>query len=184
MEVEQQHEVVAFGGGCFWCTEAVFLMLKGVEKATSGYAGGTTANPTYELVSSGATGHAEVIEVVYDSNAIPFRKLLDVFFAAHEPTTLNRQGADTGTQYRSIILYTTGAQQAEAAAMIRELSAAKMSPSPIVTEVKKLERFWPAEGYHRDFYAKNPGEPYAAAVIAPKVEKTKREFPGLLKPDA
>lgn len=181
MEGEQKHEVVAFGGGCFWCTEAVFLMLKGVEAVTSGYAGGTTANPSYDQVSSGITGHAEVTRIEYDPSMIAFRKLLEVFFSAHDPTTLNRQGADVGTQYRSIILYATDAQKDEAEAMIRELTAAERFPSPIVTEIAPLDRFWPAEGEHQDFYAKNPGEPYAAAVIAPKVKKVKKQFFQLLK---
>jgi len=174
-------EIAAFGGGCFWCTEAVFLMLQGVQAVTSGYAGGTTPSPTYDQVSSGTTGHAEVIEVAYDPAVIPFRRLLDVFFAAHDPTTPNRQGADVGIQYRSIILYSTAEQKADAEAVIREFTAAKKFPLPIVTEVKPLERFWPAEGYHQDFYAKNPAEPYAAAVITPKIKKTKKEFSRLLK---
>lgn len=176
-------EVVAFGGGCFWCTEAVFLMLQGVRAVTSGYAGGTTDDPTYERVSAGDTGHAEVIRIAYDPAVVPFRTLLEVFFASHDPTTRNRQGADVGTQYRSIILYATEAQRAEAEAMIRELTAAGKFSSPIVTEIALLERFWPAEAYHRDFYAKNPDEPYATAVIAPKVEKVKKEFSGLVAPE-
>ena len=159
-------------------------MVKGVERVTSGYAGGTTEHPTYEGVSSGRTGHAEVIELAYDPDVIPFRRLLDVFFAAHDPTTVDRQGADIGTQYRSIILYTTDEQKAEADAVIHELTAAKKFSASIVTEVKKLERFWPAEGEHQDFYAKNPGEAYAAQVIAPKVEKAKQEFSLLLKEES
>lgn len=178
-------EVIIFGGGCFWCTEAVFLQLKGVSTVTSGYAGGPSTvsgqAPTYEQVSSGKTGHAEVIKIEYDPGRIVFRKLLEVFFVSHDPTTLNRQGADVGTPYRSIVLYTTDAQRQEIEAMIAELTAAKKYVNPIVTEAKALDVFYPAEAYHQDFYAKNSGEPYAQAVIAPKVEKVQKEFAELSK---
>lgn len=180
-----RYEVVVFGGGCFWCTEAVFLRLKGVISVTSGYAGGPSASsgqaPTYEQVSTGRTGHAEVIRVEYDPAVIPFRKLLEVFFASHDPTTPNRQGADVGTQYRSIILYTDYSQKIAAGRYVAELTAAKRYPDPIVTEIKLLDRFWPAEEYHRDFYAKNPDQSYSQAVIAPKVEKTAERFGALMK---
>lgn len=179
----ERSQIVAFGGGCFWCTEAVFLMLNGVESVVSGYAGGTSINPSYDQVSMGTTGHAEVIQVTYDPGIIPFRTLLDVFFSAHDPTTVDQQGADVGTQYRSLILYTTDIQRKEAEAMVKELTAAHKFARPIVTEIKKLERFWSAEGYHKDFYAKHPAEPYAAVVITPKVEKVKKEFSALLKPE-
>ncbi|MBI4137960.1 MAG: peptide-methionine (S)-S-oxide reductase MsrA [Candidatus Sungbacteria bacterium] len=174
-------ETVVFGGGCFWCTEAVFLELKGVLSVTSGYAGGTLENPTYDRVSAGGTGHAEVIQIDYDPLAIPFRKLLEVFFTSHDPTTKNRQGADVGDQYRSIILYTAERQKQEAEAYIRELTEAKKFPDPIVTELKPLDRFWHAEDYHLNFYAKNPDNPYAEAVIAPKLEKVRRLYKNALK---
>lgn len=176
-----QEEQVAFGGGCFWCTEAVFLQLKGVTAVTSGYAGGTLPNPTYEQVSSGKTGHAEVILVEYDSSLISFEKLLEVFFASHDPTTLNRQGNDTGTQYRSVILYRTEEQRGAALAAIQKLTDAKKYERAIVTEVKLLEVFYPAEEYHKDYYARHPNEGYSQIIIAPKVEKIRREHAELLK---
>lgn len=174
-------ETVAFGGGCFWCTEAVFLQLRGVIFVMSGYAGGSVPDPTYEEVSSGHTAHAEVVKIEYDPDVLPFRKLLEVFFSAHDPTTPNRQGADVGTQYRSIILYTTDEQKREAENVMAELTAAKKFDTPVVTELKLLEAFYPAEEYHRNYYEKNPGVPYAETVIAPKVETVRREHPGLLK---
>lgn len=173
-------EIVVFGGGCFWCTEAVFLHLTGVTSVVSGYAGGRVENPTYDAVLTGRTGHAEVIQVTYDPAVISFSKLLGVFFSAHDPTTANRQGADIGAQYRSIILWTTDAQRAEAEAYIRELGAAKKFLDSIVTEVRALDRFWPAEEYHRDFYARNRDQPYSQAVITPKIERIEREHPDLL----
>ncbi|MDP3727331.1 MAG: peptide-methionine (S)-S-oxide reductase MsrA [bacterium] len=183
-------EVIVFGGGCFWCTEAVFLRLKGVTSVMSGYAGGLSTHstdaqglgqaPTYEEVSTGRTGHAEVIHIEYDPTVIPFSKLLEVFFMAHDPTTVNRQGADVGEQYRSIILWTNEDQKREAELFIAELTAGKKFPEPIVTEVKALERFWPAEEYHRDYYAKHSGEAYSQAIIAPKIRKLKREHSDLL----
>ncbi len=173
--------VVAFGGGCFWCTEAVFLELKGVLSVTSGYAGGDAPNPTYEQVSMGKTGHAEVIRIEYDPEVITFGKLLEVFFTAHDPTTPNRQGVDVGTQYRSIILYTTADQKQEAEAQIQELTKAQKFEKPIVTEVKPLDAFYPAEEYHQNYFERNSGEPYAEAVIKPKVGKVKHAFSDLLK---
>ena len=172
---------VAFGGGCFWCTEAVFLQLKGVISVTSGYAGGTTENPTYEAVSSGRTGHAEVIRVEYDPAVVPFKTLLDVFFMAHNPTTLNQQGADYGTQYRSIILFSTPAQQSEAEEAIRMLTENKKFSSPIVTEIVPLTTFYSAEDYHKNYYAEHQNEGYSQVVIQPKVDKIRREHPELLK---
>ena len=174
-------QVVAFGGGCFWCTAAVFLQLKGVIAVTSGYAGGKMENPTYSAVLAGGTGHAEVIQIGYDPAVIPFRKLLEVFFMSHDPTTVNRQGADIGEQYRSIILYTTASQREEAEAYIKELTEAKKYSRPVVTQVQKLNKFYKAEDYHQDFFAKNPDQGYAEAVIAPKVEKVRSEHPELLK---
>lgn len=180
-QAQNKTETIVFGGGCFWCTEAVFLELKGVVSVTSGYAGGTLENPTYNQVSAGGTGHAEVIKIEYDPSVIPFRKLLEVFFTAHDPTTKNRQGGDVGDQYRSIILYTTEEQKHEAEAYIRELTEAKKFPNPIVTELKALDRFYKAEDYHLDFFAKNLDNPYAEAVIAPKVEKVRHLHPDALK---
>ncbi len=176
------YETIVFGGGCFWCTEAVFLQLKGVIAVTPGYAGGAHSNPSYEQVSSGRTGHAEVIKIEYDADVLSFRKLLEVFFASHDPTTLNRQGADIGSQYRSIILYTTEEQLKGAEAMIGELTEARKFANPIVTELKPLHAFYPAEAYHRSYYTKNPDAPYAEAMIKPKVAKVRNEFSDLLKP--
>ncbi|RJQ36180.1 peptide-methionine (S)-S-oxide reductase [Candidatus Parcubacteria bacterium] len=173
---------IVFGGGCFWCTEAVFLRLNGVRSVTSGYAGGATPHPTYEAVSSGRTGHAEVIRVEYDPTEVSLQTLLEIFFSAHDPTTKDRQGADIGSQYRSIILATTEEQAAAARAMIAELEAARAFRHSIVTEVRMLDAFWPAEAYHQDFYAKNPDQPYAAAVITPKLKTVAKKFPASLKP--
>ena len=174
-------ESVVFGSGCFWCTEAIFKELRGVAKVTPGYAGGTTANPTYATVHSGKTGHAEVIKVDFDPGQISFHDLLTVFFATHDPTSLNRQGADTGTEYRSAIFYATDAQKREIAAFIKKLNASGPNGKPIVTEVKPLEKFYEAEMYHRNFYAENPDQPYCQIIIEPKVQKLQKEFAELLK---
>lgn len=170
-------QTVVFGGGCFWCTEAVFGVLNGVKSVKSGYAGGTTPNPTYQSVSSGETGHAEVLQVEYDPEVISFRDLLSVFFASHDPTTLNRQGADQGTQYRSIILYTTPEQKAESERYIEELK----EDLNIVTELKPLEMFYPAEDYHQNYYNNHEDQMYSQVVIKPKLEKLQKEFDRLLK---
>ncbi len=184
----QTPQVAVFGGGCFWCTEAVFSMLRGVSRVMPGYAGGATRDgkaPTYEQVSSGTTGHAEVIRIEFDPAQISFRELLTVFFATHNPTTLNRQGADVGSQYRSTILFTTPEQAADARAYIAELQAqfdaSGSGTDRIVTEVAPLDTFYEAEDYHRDYYANNPGNPYCQAVIDPKLEKVKKAFKELLK---
>lgn len=174
-------EKVAFGGGCFWCTEAVFLELKGVRSVTPGYAGGTVTNPTYKEVSGGATGHAEVILIQYDPTVIPFEKLLEVFFASHDPTSVNRQGGDVGTQYRSILLYETLEQAEEAKRYMQKLISSKKYSKPIVTELQPLTEFFPAEEYHKEYYAKHGDETYSRQIIAPKVEKIRREHPELLK---
>ncbi len=166
-------EIAIFGGGCFWCTEAVFKMLRGVKAVEPGYAGGQTADPTYHQVSSGLTGHAEVIKIEFDPAQISYENLLTVFFASHDPTTLNRQGHDVGTQYRSIVLYTNPDQKAVAEKMIKELSA--------VTELAPLTNFYAAEDYHRDYYATNPKQPYCELVINPKLEKVQEKFAALLK---
>lgn len=173
-------ETAVFGGGCFWCTEAVFKMLKGVESVTPGYAGGTKPNPTYDEVCSGLTGHAEVTRILYDPAQMTFRTLLTVFFATHDPTTLNRQGADVGEQYRSIILYTTPAQKEEAEAFIREIETSTTEGNHVVTTVEPLTQFYEAENYHKDYFARNPGEAYCNLIIAPKVEKVQKDFAELL----
>ncbi len=174
-------ETIVFGGGCFWCTEAVFLRLPGVNSVLSGYAGGKMENPSYEMVSTGKAGHAEVIKVEYDPAVIEFTKLLEVFFSAHDPTTPNRQGADVGTQYRSVIFFTEESQKQEAERCIAKLNEQKKYPAPIMTRIEKLDRFWPAEEYHQNFYARNPDEPYSQAIIKPKIEKLEREYRDLLK---
>jgi len=167
-------EVATLAGGCFWCLDAVFRDLRGVEKVESGYSGGSTANPSYEEVCSGRTGHAEVVQVTFDPATIAYRDLLDVFFSIHDPTTLDRQGGDVGTQYRSAIFYHTPEQQATAEQAIRELAAEGLWDDPIVTEVTSFTRFYPAETYHQDYFARNPYQPYCAAVIAPKVAKFRK----------
>ncbi len=174
-------EKIVLGGGCFWCTEAIFKMLKGVKSVLPGYAAGNTLNPTYESVCSGTTGHAEVIQITYDPQLTTFSQLLTVFFATHDPTTLNRQGADVGTQYRSIILYTNEKQKTEAENFIKELNASSEEGALIVTEIKKLDEFYPAEDYHRDYFAKNPTNPYCQVVINPKLKKVQEKFAKLIK---
>ncbi len=163
-------------GGCFWCLEAAFQQLKGVTKVTSGYAGGTVPNPTYEAVCTGRTGHAEVVQIEFDQAVVSYRELLEVFFLIHDPTTLNRQGGDVGTQYRSAIFYHSPQQQQEAEAVIAELAAGKVWDDPIVTEVVPLEAFYPAEEYHRDYFRRNPGQAYCRTVIAPKVAKLRKQY--------
>jgi peptide-methionine (S)-S-oxide reductase len=174
-------ESIVFGGGCFWCTEAIFKELRGVISVTPGYAGGTTENPTYATVSSGKTNHAEVIKVNFDPSQVSFHDLLTVFFAMHDPTSLNRQGADTGTEYRSIILLTDEKQKKEINAFIKKLNASDPKGKPVVTEVKPLEKFYEAELYHRSYYASNPDQPYCQIIIEPKVQKLQKEFVKLLK---
>lgn len=179
--MDTKNEIAIFGGGCFWCTEAVFKMLKGVISVMPGYAGGTKENPTYEEVSSGRTGHAEVIRIEYDPSHISFTDFLTIFFATHDPSTPNRQGSDVGPQYRSIILYTTDAQRTEAKRFISELNASHLDGAAIVTEVKPLDRFYEAESYHREYYLQNKGNPYCQIVINPKLEKVQQKFAALLK---
>jgi peptide-methionine (S)-S-oxide reductase len=173
-------ETIVFGGGCFWCTEAVFKMLKGVQNVTPGYAGGFTENPTYEAVCTGKTGHAEVVKVDYNPDEIALEELLQIFFSAHDATQLNRQGADVGTQYRSVILYTTNRQGEKAQHYVDVLNSMG-NIQPIVTEVLPLETFYPAEVSHKDYYANNPQAGYCQLVIAPKVEKVGQKFKSLLK---
>jgi peptide-methionine (S)-S-oxide reductase len=174
-------EVATLGGGCFWCLEAVFEQVRGVEKVVSGYAGGHVANPTYRQVCSGSTGHAEVVQVTFDPAAVSFREILDVFFAIHDPTTLNRQGPDAGTQYRSVIFYHTAGQKQAAEQAIAELNAAKIWDAPLVTEVAPLEAFYPAEDYHQGYFRQNPGQGYCQVVVAPKVAKFRKQFSARLK---
>lgn len=179
--MDDAREIAVFGGGCFWCTEAVFKRLKGVYSVLPGYAGGSKTNPTYEEVSSGSTGHAEVIRIEYDPSLVSFRTLLTVFFGSHDPTTLNRQGADVGTQYRSIVLYTSENQKEEAERFIGEINASSPGGDPAVTEVKPLEAFYEAEDYHKNYFETHPGNPYCMIVINPKLEKVQKEFAELLK---
>ncbi len=174
-------EVTTLGGGCFWCLEAVYDELKGVKDVVSGYAGGTVPNPTYDQVCSGRTGHAEVVQITFDPRVISFKDLLEVFFTIHDPTTLNRQGYDVGTQYRSIILYHTPGQKAIAEQTIAELNAKKLWDKPIVTEVKPVSAFYPAEAYHQEYYRNNPTQPYCQVIIAPKVAKARKQFLARLK---
>jgi methionine-S-sulfoxide reductase len=172
-------ETIVLGGGCFWCTEAVFELFKGVIKTVPGYAGGWKNNPSYTLVCSGLTGHAEVLSIEYDPKIIPLETILDIFFTMHDPTTMNRQGADIGTQYRSIILYTTDEQKETSEKFINKIQ--KDYDKPIVTEVKKLEKFFPAEDYHKNYFDNNPGKGYCTLVISPKVQKVKKKFAELIK---
>jgi peptide-methionine (S)-S-oxide reductase len=175
------HETAVLGGGCFWCLEAVFDQLAGVQSVESGYAGGTPPNPTYEQVCAGNTGHAEVARVTFDPNQLAFRDLLGVFFAIHDPTTKDRQGNDVGTQYRSVIFCQTPEQRAIARSVVRELDAAKLWPSPIVTEIADAAPFYEAERYHQQYFERNGGQPYCQFVVAPKVAKFRKQFLDRLK---
>ena len=174
-------EKATLAGGCFWCLEAVYEDLKGVAKVVSGYAGGRGANPSYEAVCTGTTGHAEVVQITYDPAVLPFKDLLEIFFTIHDPTTLNRQGADAGTQYRSAIYYHTPEQKAEAEAALGDLTARNLWDAPIVTEITPLDVFYPAEEYHQHYFARNPGQGYCRAVVAPKVAKARKEFYAKMK---
>ena len=174
-------QTAVLGGGCFWCLEAVFDKLRGVQSVESGYAGGRAVNPSYEDVCNGDTGHAEVVRIVFDPAALSFRDLLRVFFAIHDPTTKDRQGNDVGTQYRSVIFCQTPEQRADAEAVIAELAGAKLWADPIVTEVAGAETFYPAEGYHQEYFERNPRQAYCQFVVAPKVAKFRKEFVDRLK---
>jgi peptide-methionine (S)-S-oxide reductase len=169
-------ETATLAGGCFWCLDAVFRGLRGVESVVSGYSGGRVENPTYEAVCGGGTGHAEVVQIVFDPDVVGFRDLLRVFFTIHDPTTLNRQGADAGTQYRSAIFWHSDEQKKTAEDVVRELSAERIWPDPIVTEIAPFTKFFPAEAYHQDYYARNASQPYCRAVVAPKVAKFRKLF--------
>ena len=179
--MSERTETATLAGGCFWCLEAVYELLEGVEGVKSGYAGGQTENPTYQEVCSGTTGHAEVVQVTYDPESITFGDLLDVFFTIHDPTTLNRQGADIGTQYRSAIFYHDDAQKDIAERKIAEVNEAGVWDDPIVTEVAALGPFYPAEAYHDDYFERNPNQPYCQAVVAPKVAKFRKQHLDRLK---
>ncbi|MEI8379788.1 MAG: peptide-methionine (S)-S-oxide reductase MsrA [Planctomycetota bacterium] len=174
-------ELATFGGGCFWCLEAVFEQLRGVTSVTSGYAGGNIDEPTYEQVCTGRTGHAEVIQIAFNPEIITFEDLLGVFFAVHDPTTLNRQGADVGTQYRSVIFIHSPAQHEQAIRKISELNAAHAFASPIVTELAPIPQFFPAERYHQGYFRSNESQPYCQRVVSPKVTKFRSKFPNQLK---
>ena len=174
-------ETITLAGGCFWCLEAVYDQVRGVTDVASGYAGGTVANPSYELVCTGSTGHAEVVKVTFDPSVISYREILEIFFDIHDPTTLNRQGGDIGTQYRSAIFYQNEQQKVETEAVVRELTDAGAYSSPIVTEVTALSAFYPAEEYHREYFENNPSLPYCRAVVGPKVVKFQKHFADRLR---
>ncbi len=174
-------ETATFGGGCFWCVEAVFQDLKGVEQVVSGYSGGSMENPSYQAVCTGTTNHAEVVQITYDPEIISYEELLYVFWRTHDPTTLNRQGADVGPQYRSVIFYHNDEQQAIAQKSKQETDASGLWRNPIVTEISPLRNFYPAEDYHQDYFRQNPYQPYCQMVIDPKVRKFKKEFQDKLK---
>jgi peptide-methionine (S)-S-oxide reductase len=174
-------QVIVLGGGCFWCTEAVFKEVRGVTDVESGYCNGRRERPTYEQVCTGTTGHAEVVKLTYDPAQIGTRQILEIFFVVHDPTQLNRQGNDTGTQYRSGIYYTTDEQKQVAEALIAEMTREHAYRQPIVTEVQALANYWPAEDYHQDFFEKNPSQGYCLAVAAPKVEKFRKTFQDFAK---
>ena len=178
-----QLETATFGAGCFWCVEAVFLQLKGVHEVVSGYTGGTTVNPTYQAVCMGMTGHAEVIQIQFDPSVISYEELLEVFWCTHDPTTLNRQGADVGTQYRSAIFYHTEEQQRIAEKSKAETDASDMWEAPIVTEITPIDTFYPAEDYHQNYFELNPRQPYCQFVIYPKMKKFTKDFKDKLKND-
>jgi peptide-methionine (S)-S-oxide reductase len=175
------NEAAVFGGGCFWCLEAVFLQLKGILNVEPGYAGGNKPDPTYEEVCSGNTGHAEVVKIEYDPLKISYELLLDIFFATHDPTTINRQGNDSGPQYRSVIFYNSEKQEQTAKKVMQDLEKSKIYPEPIVTDLKPLGSFYKAEDYHHKYFLSNPYQPYCQAVISPKVTKFRKKFIGYLK---
>ncbi len=176
-----RREVATLGGGCFWCLEAVYQNLAGVLSVESGYMGGHVANPSYKDVCTGRTGHAEVTQIAFDADVLPFRELLEVFFTIHDPTTKDRQGNDIGTQYRSVIFYHDDRQRAEAEAFIRELEKAGRFSAPIVTQVEPASEFYKAEDYHQEYFVNNPNQPYCQMVVAPKVRKFREKFGAKLK---
>jgi len=179
----ENREIATMAGGCFWCLETVFERLQGVERVVSGYSGGTTSEPSYKDVCSGRTGHAEVVQVTFDPSRLGYGELLELFFAFHDPTTLDRQGADSGTQYRSAIFFHTPAQERVAREVIARLTAERVFEQPIVTEVTAFRAFFPAEEYHQGYYGRNGEQPYCRAVIAPKVAKLRAHYASRLKPE-
>ena len=174
-------KTATFGSGCFWCTEAIFELVEGVSDVVSGYAAGDTKNPTYEEVTSGTTNHAEVVSITYDPSIVSYLELLEIFWRTHDPTTLNRQGADIGTQYRSIILYHDADQKRLSEETLKKLDESGAWNSPIVTKIEKLENFYPAEQYHQNYYELNPNNSYCSYVISPKIDKFKKAFSDILK---
>jgi peptide-methionine (S)-S-oxide reductase len=174
-------EVATLAGGCFWCTEAIFMEVDGVEDVISGYTGGTTVKPTYQEVCTNITGHAEAIHLTFNPGKISYREILQIFFSVHDPTTLNQQGEDVGTQYRSAIFYHNDGQRAVAEALIRELNEARLWSKPIVTQVAPLDKFYPAEDYHREYFSRHPEQSYCQAVISPKVNKFRKQWAKRLK---
>jgi peptide-methionine (S)-S-oxide reductase len=174
--MEQGREIATLGGGCFWCTEAVFQQVQGVLAVESGYTGGQVDNPTYEQVCSGETGHAEVVRVTFDPAVIGYREILEIFFATHDPTTLNRQGNDVGTQYRSVIYPHSDAQRETAEAVMRELTEQRLYDAPLVTRIEPEQPYWPAEAYHQNYYRQHPNQGYCAFVISPKLAKFREKF--------
>jgi peptide-methionine (S)-S-oxide reductase len=181
MNQANSQETVTLAGGCFWCIEAVFQEINGVENVVSGYTGGTTVNPTYQQVCNGETGHAEAVQVGFNPSNISCREILEIFFSVHDPTTLNRQGADAGTQYRSAIFYQSERQKAVAEQLIEELDKAHSWKKPIVTKILPLDKFYPAEDYHRDYFARHPEQAYCRMVISPKVNKFRKQWAKRLK---
>jgi peptide-methionine (S)-S-oxide reductase len=177
----EYNEVAILGGGCFWCIEAIYLEMKGVISVVSGYSGGKIKNPTYREVTSGMTGHAEVVQITFDSEVITYRDILTIFFHVHDPTTLNRQGADVGTQYRSVIFYHDETQNAIAEEVMKEIDGSELWKGRIVTELSQLSAFYIAEDYHQDYFANNPNAPYCTFVVSPKVEKFRKNFQEYLK---
>ena len=179
--MKDKFEIATFGGGCFWCTEAIFERVKGVQKVESGYAGGHVSNPDYKMVTSGTTGHAEVIQITFDPEVVTYLELLEIFFKTHDPTTLNRQGADVGTQYRSIVLYHNEQQNKLAREVLDELDSEGIWSDPIVTDIQAFEEFYSAESYHQEYFENNPNQGYCRLVITPKLEKFEKVFKERLK---
>jgi len=177
-------EIASLAGGCFWCLETAYNRLEGVETAISGYMGGATLHPTYKQICTGETGHAEVVQIQFDADRISYRDILEIFFTLHDPTTLNRQGNDSGTQYRSAIFWHDAAQRSVAETLIAELTAARIFERPIVTEISEAPLFWPAEDYHQRYFEQNPLQPYCQFVVAPKLAKFRAKFAARLKPGA